>query len=328
MRILLWNVEDFFLYVDPHLVGEMSTMDEAKWREASISLETNKPLAKIHSIARRIREIEPDVVGLCEVGGLESLAHFTKGFLDSAYTPHLIEGNSDRGIDIGYLVRNDFCKRTDLHVEHRSYRERTIGFHYPHEQLSLATGYGLSGVGGEGHRFSRDVSRLTLKTAQNKVQIEMLLVHLKSRLDRDGIDPAGRDRRRAEFEALLKIADEVKSESGGTVPILLLGDFNGQVGGHGSDPEFSKLGSSPFVDVLSEKIPLWFDRTTHVGGLSRYRDSYVIVERQLDTFLLERKYLDRVQNIMVDRTARPLTLEEKLNLPSDHHGVVLEFLED
>lgn len=325
MRILLWNVEDFFLYVDAGKALDLRTMSEADWREASISLETNKPLLKVKAIARRIREIQPDVVGLCEVGGIESLRNFSAGFLDAKYTPCLIEGNSDRGIDVGYLIRSEFLSKNGWSFEHRSYRDRAIGFHYPHEQLSLQTGYGELGVGKEGHRFSRDVSRLTLRGADQAVLAELLLVHLKSKLDKEGIDPAGRDRRKAEFEALLEIAGEVKNERGASVPLILFGDFNGQVGGADADPEFAARISSDYVDVLAEKIPLWFDRTTHVGGLSRYRDSYVILERQLDTFLLERQFLDRVASVQVDRLGSPKTLEEKLALPSDHHGVLLEF---
>ncbi len=320
---MTWNLEDFFLYPD----------------EPEPRRQPNKPLWKIRAIAKQILSLQPDIVGLCEVGGPESLERFNQLFLEGGYRVFCVEGNSDRGIDVGYLVR----ERSGLSIEKfQSYRERPIGFSYDEQQMELPLGTepgALAAVAdeakansvAEGERFSRDVARLSVRDKARGVGVELLLVHLKSRLDPKGQDPNGKRRRRAEFQCVLQIASEVRAERGGVgeyvhCPIILMGDFNGQPGGIEAEPEFAGLAEAGFVDVLAESGQRWFDRVTHVGGLVSTGKGFVLQERQLDGFLLEESFFREVgiERVFVERLGTPITLEAKAQLPSDHHPVIMD----
>ena len=67
----------------------------------------NKALEKIAAIGRTIREYDFDFVGLCEVGGMETLVNFNKHYLQGRYDCYLHEENSKRGIFVGALVKKD-----------------------------------------------------------------------------------------------------------------------------------------------------------------------------------------------------------------------------
>ena len=90
MKLCLFNVENFFLLGGPNGDGFKKPSDKIEW------------------IARTIREINADVTMLCEVGGLESLDLFNTKYLNSEYISALLKGNSNRGIEMGYLVKKDF----------------------------------------------------------------------------------------------------------------------------------------------------------------------------------------------------------------------------
>ena len=66
-----------------------------------------KPQEKIEWIARTISEIDADITMLCEMGGLDSLDLFNTKYLNSQYYTSLLKGNSDRGIEMGYLIKKN-----------------------------------------------------------------------------------------------------------------------------------------------------------------------------------------------------------------------------
>jgi len=107
LRIMLWNVENLFIYLDKYNNEDLSTLSEIKWQKMSNASTPNKYLNKIFGLKKSIDEIDPDVLMLNEVGGIESIENFNSLFLDSKYKAYLLEGNSDRGIDVGYLVKKD-----------------------------------------------------------------------------------------------------------------------------------------------------------------------------------------------------------------------------
>lgn len=73
----------------------------------------NKPRDKIASIARTILDRDYDLVGLCEIGGMESLANFNRIYLSGRYDCYLHEENSRRGIYVGALVRKGLFSRVE-----------------------------------------------------------------------------------------------------------------------------------------------------------------------------------------------------------------------
>ncbi len=191
-RFVSFNVENLFLYFDEAPTKPVREMNEVEWRRLSRSTIENKELAKVLEIARTVDDLNPDILMLSEVGGRESLSNFSRYFLNDRYAPHLIEGNSDRGIDLGFLVRRDLPLKYDM-VSHKN---RRLDFLYPHERQSKETGYTHLRSGRvNGHQFSRDVVELRcFAESDERPAFIIMQVHLKSPLDPDRIDPGGRDR--------------------------------------------------------------------------------------------------------------------------------------
>lgn len=331
IRLVEFNVENLFVYLDrldPHSTKVLADRSEGEWQRLSSSTTPNKPLAQVKTLARTIREMDPDILMLCEVGGLESLNNFCRYFLDGDYVPHLIEGNSDRGIDIGYLVKKSLPFSYDL----ISHKHRSIDFLYPHERLSQESGYGhLRSARVTSHKFSRDVLELRLFEESDRPPVAIiLLVHLKSQLDRSRIDPQGRDRRRAELEKLVKISNEIRNEVGDETPIFLSGDFNGKASRPDPDPEFEAIYRDTNLRDALEFADIPHDeRFTHMQIYNR-REGF---NRQLDYIFLPQTIAARVNK---DETwvyrfkdeygmtqIIPRNLNEKRLLPSDHYPVIL-----
>lgn len=340
IRIVEFNVENLFILLDSYNGQDLATVTEKEWRKFSISTIHNKPLAQVRNLARSIREMDADIVMLCEVGGKESLANFSRFFLNDEYVPHLLEGNSDRGIDIGYLVRRDLPFKYDL----ISHKHRSIDFLYPHERLTRETGYEhLKSGRVVSHKFSRDVLELRVfespaseATGPNEAAgahipvMILLLVHLKSQLDRSRIDPQGRDRRKAELEKLVKIRREISDDFGGRVPILISGDFNGIAALPTPDPEFAALyNETDLRDALEIAGVPNDERFTHMQIYS----GRLSINKQLDYIFVPESLAARV-NKSETRVYRfkdefgmiqvaPRNLNEKKLLPSDHYPVIL-----
>jgi endonuclease/exonuclease/phosphatase family metal-dependent hydrolase len=329
LRFVEFNVENLFLYLDHYNGQDISTLTENEWQRLTASVVGNKPIQHVRSLARAVLDIDPDILMLCEVGGVESLANFSRLFLNDAYAVHLIEGNSDRGIDLGYLVKKSLPFRYDL----RSHKSRAIDFLYPHELQSQETGYGnLRSARLTSHKFSRDVLELRIFEEGDEPVCIVLLVHLKSQLDRTRIDPGGRDRRRAELEKLITIYNEINDEFEGRVPIMLTGDFNGKAAKPNPDEEFTGLyARSPLEDVLEVAGVANEERFTHMQlSVSRNR---IGINKQLDYIFISPKLFPRVSKTeswvyrfkdhLGVTMLMPRNLNEKRMLASDHYPVIL-----
>lgn len=327
-RFVGFNAENLFLYFDEPPSKEVRLLNEVEWRQLSRSTVENKPLKQALEIARSIEELNPDILMLCEVGGRESLSNFSRYFLRDRYVPHLIEGNSDRGIDLGFLVKRDLPFKYDM----ISHKNRKLNFLYPHEKQSVESGYTHIRSGRvKGHRFSRDVVELRCFGESDEVpELIVMLVHLKSPLDRDRIDPGGRDRRRAEQEMLVKIYQEVRAEFGNeNVPIMVTGDFNGSIYGLQPDEEFDALRETDLRCCLEVAGVPEDERFTWIHVHNR-RPNFT---KQLDYILLSPELVPRVAKEETwvyrfrDETGFyrliPRNQNEKRLLPSDHYPVVL-----
>ncbi|USN47645.1 MAG: endonuclease/exonuclease/phosphatase family protein [Pseudobdellovibrionaceae bacterium] len=318
LRVVQFNLENLFVYLDQYSQQDLTQLSEDQWQKMSISLHPNKPLKKLWSLAKIIHDLDPDILMLNEVGGPESLHNFNKYFLHDAFHRHITEGNSDRGIDIGYLTRRTlpFEFRLETH------RERDIDFNYPHELLLNPPP--------PSHKFSRDVSELHMLTPNSEeLQLIFLLVHLKSKLDSDGIDPSGTLRRSAEVTALAKIYNERRALHP-QCPFVVAGDFNGQAGPETPGPEFSDLHN------LTDLTELW----SHLGVKQSERQTLVQLApeaksnpQQLDYFFLSPEALAsvvatgcgvyRFKDVWGQDLPPPRSMAEKYSLPSDHFPIVL-----
>lgn len=107
LSVASFNAENFFLLLDrPYGREELEAIDEPIYRSMAASLyNPNKSRAKIAEIADTILEHDFDLVGLCEVGGLETLENFNRLYLGGRYECRLHEENSGRGIFVGALLK-------------------------------------------------------------------------------------------------------------------------------------------------------------------------------------------------------------------------------
>jgi hypothetical protein len=328
LRFVEFNVENLFVLMDLHQGQNLDLLSERDWQKLSVSTTPNKPLNKLREIARSILNLNPDILMLTEVGGRESLENFNSHFLAGRFEVFLLEGNSSRGIDLGYLVKKSLPFRCEI----VSHKDRPIDFLYPHEKLTKETGFDhLRSANLESHRFSRDVLELRIFEETAEPVCISLLVHLKSQLDRGRIDPGGRDRRRAELEMLIKIFAEIESRYDGKVPVLLSGDFNGSAfRGDQSDPEFDAIHrDTHLVDSLEAADVPFDERFTYMQLYSK-RPAF---NRQLDYIFVppvlakridrDETWVYRFQNEEGQTLIVPRNLNEKKLLPSDHYPVVL-----
>jgi len=113
LHIASFNAENFYLLLDPDSVHrrplsreEFDALGEAEYLAMNASIyNPNKARSKIAEIARIILEEDFDLVGLCEVGGMETLSAFNRLYLDGRYECRLHEVNSTRGIFVGALLK-------------------------------------------------------------------------------------------------------------------------------------------------------------------------------------------------------------------------------
>jgi endonuclease/exonuclease/phosphatase family metal-dependent hydrolase len=312
LKLCLFNVENFFLLSGPNGDGFKKPQDKTEW------------------IARTISEIDADITMLCEMGGLDSLDLLNTKYLNSVYDTALLKGNSDRGIEMGYLIK----KNSPYAYQHKGHAHASIEFNYTFEiEENNKSLKGLP-LPYPPHKFSRDISELRL-SKDNKVVMIILLVHLKSKWDRDGIDPKGSERRKAECKALVKTYNRLRSEFRGLVPIIVAGDMNGcaQKGKH--EPEFSDLYQFTDLEDVLEVINGPYEHRLSFFYFSKERQSEA---HQLDYIFLPKELHGLVKKeesgIYLFRDSHGIALPypkesyQRYALPSDHYPVVasLDFL--
>lgn len=328
-KICQLNAENLFLFLDDATDRDWKKLTEKEWQKLSGASVSNKSLVKTMWLADSLALIDADIVCMNEVGGEESIRNFAKFFLKDRYVPHLIEGNSDRGIDIGFLVRKDFPYRVEL----RTHKNRPLNFQYPHE---IDTNMYLEGMEPERtprtHYFSRDCAELRIYDGEElKPSAILLLVHLKSKLDPDGIDPEGRGRRQAEVNTLMDIYKEVRSEFSPPVPVILAGDFNGSARKGAAGEEFKRLDESDLESVITLAGKPDEDSYTQIqfsrsGGVQGLQIDYVFVSPELKEKLVsEGVGVFRYCSDLKVPLPPPKTLEQRMYLPSDHYPVVAVF---
>lgn len=329
IRVAQINAENLFLFFDQELPANWRQLSEKEWQKLSHASVSNKSLKKSLWLAEALLEIDADFLLLNEIGGDESLTNFSRYFLQDRYRSFVIEGNSDRGIDIGYLVKKTLRYQFELHT----HKNRPLNFLYPHE---IQSNLHFETVAPEKvvktHYFSRDCAELRVfGPDKTKPLLIFLLVHLKSKLDPNGIDPQGRDRRAAELKALTEIYLEIRRDNA-AVPIIVGGDFNGIAHPQRGESEFLPLFERTDLedvfavlgrDVNEAMTQVQFTRT---GQMQLLQIDYLLVSRNLQTFLVpEESFVYRYRSDLGVTLGLPRNLDQRLALPSDHFPVVATF---
>lgn len=319
LKLGLYNVENLFLLFDQEIPSHYDKLTEAQWQKLSNSIHETKSLNKCQQIARIINEKTPDIMMLCEVGGEESLNNFNKLFLQNQYHVALLEGNSDRNIDVGFLIK----KGVNFFFDVASNRHRPLNFLYPHETTSKKTGYPVKG---QSQFFSRDCVELKLFSInKDRPFLIILLTHLKSRLDPERIDPGGTERRAAELRTCLAIYKGLKEQYADT-PIVFSGDMNGFAGKSNTDPEFLPLYTeTDLQDVLELANVSIEKRSTFYqiknGGRAEGKQiDYCFISENLSGKLVKSdtevyRYKDEFGSVI----DQPKSIEDKIKLASDHY---------
>jgi endonuclease/exonuclease/phosphatase family metal-dependent hydrolase len=317
LKFCLLNAENLFLLFDQPLPQDFQKLTEAQWQKLSTSVYENKALRKTQEIAKALHEINADIIMLCEVGGVESLKNFNQYFLNDEYSVCLLEGNSNRNIDVGFLIKKTAIFYFDL----LSNKNRPINFVYPHEVSGKVAS----------HKFSRDVAELRLFAKdKEKPFLIILLTHLKSRLDPDRVDPNGFERRLAEMRTLVEIYSELSGRYP-HVPMMVAGDMNGNASATDTDEEFKTIYSqTDLQDVLEVNSVSAPDRATFYqvrnGGKADGRQiDFAFLSEHLKKHLKANSaYVYRYKDHLGMAHDTPTSLDAKLLLPADHYPVVFE----
>jgi len=319
LKLSLFNAENLFLLFDHPVPENFEKLSEPEWQKLSTSIYENKPLKKCLEIAKLILHEQPDILMMCEVGGFESLKNFNEYFLSSAYSCVLIEGNSDRNIDIGYLIK----KSQPYFYDIVSNKNRPLNFLYPHEINSQQHGFKIKAAS---HTFSRDCAELRLFTKdRNQPFLILLLTHLKSRLDPERIDPGGVERRAAELKTAIAIYKELETEFP-QCPILLCGDLNGFAGQPSPDPEFLPIyQQTDLLDIfeiagITIESRSTFYQIRNGGKTDGKQIDYCFLPKKIWPYLnKEQTYVYKYKDHLGLALNPPTSIEAKGLLPSDHY---------
>jgi hypothetical protein len=268
----------------------------------SSSLFSNKSKEKCQMLANTIKVPDTDIVMMTEVGGAESLSNFAKYVLNDEYIPLTLPSNSDRGIDLGYLVKKNLNIQTDL----RSYAK----FQLPPPA----------------YKFSRDVLQLTIKQ-ESKMKLILLLVHIKSKLNLNNKDFEGRTRRVLEIKGLIEIYQKLQKKYP-EVPILIGGDMNGHAGEKETEEEFQEIYQSTdlkdcaFLNQVPEDERFSYIYFNRGGQRFTQQIDYLFISEKFSSCLVPGStYFPRYLNLEGLPLPIPKKLEQKNLLPSDHYPV-------
>ncbi len=298
LKTMVLNAQDLFLFMDKHDQTSLEDLTETKWQLMSSSLFFNKSKDKCLALAQTIRDSGADIVMMTEVGGHESLANFARFVLNDEYISLSLPSNSDRGIDLGYLIKKTLPYELALHT---------------HVDFALPA---------PAKRFSRDVLRLDL-IRDEKIEMIFLLVHIKSKLDLKRADFEGRTRRVHEVKGLLQIYEKLLVHQ---VPILVGGDFNGHAGEKDTEEEFkaiyqdTDLKDIAFLANIPEEERFSYIYFTRGGNRFVQQIDYLFISERF-AHLIEPSecYFPRYKNPSGTPMPIPTRMEQKNTLPSDHY---------
>ena len=305
LRVMVLNAQDLFLFADKYVPeqGPIQDLSEIKWQLMSSSLFMNKSKKKCFELALAIKREDVDIVMITEVGGVESLDNFSNFFLDGAFKAYSLPSHSDRGIDLGYLVKRELPFDTEL----KSY------FDYKLPAPS--------------HFFSRDVLQLDLLLNHER-QVSFLLTHIKSKLDLRKTDFEGRKRRKHEIEALIDIYLSLQKDN---IPVLIGGDFNGIALEDQTEEEFKPIYEKTHLRDVAQLsgIPvedrLTYQYVTRGGVAISQQLDYLFIDKKWEELLVKEKtsflrYFDSEGRLI------PLAKrhDQKSLQPSDHFPLLAE----
>ncbi len=257
-----------------------------------------------------LKEVGADLGIFEEVEGKQALEQFFGINAGGAYTSHLIEGNDERGIQIGFGVKNDL----PFEIEHRTYKQTRWYDPVLEEERPL---------------FSRDLPVMIFRIKGNpKPLLIMVGTHYKSKRDRaDDEDPESRILRKGQVDGTVTIIKGLQKEFGELAPILFGGDCNGNVN---REAEFANLKKALTLEDVFDVVqpPLSREqRVTHTfhpnGEPVKFDQLDVLMVTPALRACVKRAYVYRYKDENGKEKPIPRTMKQRKQNPSDHFPVVL-----
>lgn len=248
--------------------------------------------------ARVINEIDADVLAIIEAEDRPSLIRLNHELLGDRYAHvMLVDGNDDRGIDVGIMTKEGF------------------------EIESIRSNVDLKDA--KGTVFSRDCAQYEIRTPSGEV-LHVLVNHFKSQ------SGGGADKRRRQAKAVREIADQLVAAGKN---VIVLGDLNeGQPSLTKPATNLRQLFDADGPLVSCYELPE-FDPGSRPGTFDacgiRNRLDYVLVSRSLRP-RFTRGHLFR-KGLWGTRQTRPTAWETYPEMSnhdeqaSDHAAIVVEF---
>ncbi len=289
MKLTLFNLENFFLDVQTTPTTQL------------------KPQEKLNEIVNIFHEIKADIYLLTEIGLCQSLNIFNETYLSNEYEVYCLPGNSDRGIEVGFLIKKSAFQK----VEFRSNKSHPIDL--SNDNIP--------------EYFSRDLIELSFESSG--VNYYLYLTHLKSKWDRENKDFEGRIKRRKEVEAIVQII-KAKMNSSKAGYHILAGDFNGLA--HptcGEDeflPLFHELNCIDLLECLNlpmEERSTYYHFQKDQPGIGQQLDYFFLVNSQIPEIDRTNSGIYYFKDPKSKEKLIPKDHFERYALPSDHFPVIL-----
>ncbi len=309
LRVGTYNVENFFLYQGRHEYTQDGSL-------VRVTGPSPKPDHKVLGVAQALLDLDLDIVVLQEVESIEGSDELISKYLGGQYIPILVKGNDHkRDINIGFLVKKDL----PFTIENHSFRAE-IGIDPLRPERK------------DFRVFSRDLPVLVFRQAGAARDAPPWFIviggHYKSKRPIKGQDGRVSDRessvmRTVQFEKTAEIVERYRDEYGSDLPIILAGDFNGDVN---RDPEIlpsiQKAGLANSFDLLPQPLSE-LDRMTHIFFPGRGETPQ---RHQMDAIFVSKELQGDVADAGVYRykkqSGKPVPLPENKHQrdrnPSDH----------
>lgn len=305
IKVMAYNVENLFMHL-----GKFERMSDEEFKRVTDA--EVKPEHELEGIATAMIDTDPDLIVMEEVEGVEAIQRFADDYLGGRYQAMLTEGNDERGIQIGFLVKRDL----PLDVTLETHKDATWVDPDDGKQKRL---------------FSRDAPALVVRRkgapANSKPVLIFMGVHGKSQRDRGG-DKGSVKLRTAQYNEVGTIIDGYRAQYGADVPLMVGGDFNIDVR-HSLDVEAIR---ERMIDPFDVKGIKGLARMTHTFHPRRGNPSY----NQLDAVFVSPSLRESIEEVSVyrykdeDGNVKPMpsTYEERSMNPSDHFPVVVRVRTD
>lgn len=294
LRLCVLNTENLFISLEHYAGEDLEQIPEKKWRSFALPQlrKKQKPLSKLWALSAAIQDINPDILMLIEVGGKESLENFLHFFLKDNYQPYFVETNSNRSIDLAFLIKKTVNMRA------QTYSNRDF------------------------YKFSRDAAELHLYEEES-LQLILFLTHLKSKISTDR-DFEGRDIRRSEAEALVTLYKNT-TQKYPDVPIIICGDLNSEL----ASPELEELrlsGLTDFHDILGTEIEkrTSFVHFDYFGKAHLQTLDYILLSPHLlEKIIPQHSYTYRYKSFYDITYPLPKNPSQRHAMASDHFPLVV-----